>query len=286
MSSTLISWATHSWNPIVGCTRISKGCDHCYAINEAWRIAHNTKPLIAKAYEGMVFRRPNGVLDWMGTVRLIQSRLKEPLQYGGHRRYFVNSMGDLFHKDVPDVWIDQVIDIITQASGHTFIVLTKRADRLAAYMNRRDYVPENMICGVSIEDQETANRRLPSLLNARIPHRLVSYEPAIGAVDLSENIDPAEAYKIDWIICGGESGKRARPCHMTWIRSMIQQCRQLGISCFVKQLGDCTVDGSGGDAFPPHWERQISWKARGGKVLDEWPEDFQIQEFPAWMRRN
>lgn len=293
MSVTRIPWATHTWNPIVGCTHVSHGCDNCYALTYAWRVIRNPNPVIADPYKGITFRRADGEIDWQGNVRLAESRLNEPLEHPEiPRRYFVNSMGDIFHKDVPDEWIDQLFAVMREAPDNRFVLLTKRPERLAAYVNARDgCIADNVICGVSVEDQETANLRIPLLLSARIPYRLIAYEPMLGPVDFT-SIAHDGIMQVDngihWIICGGESGWLARRCDIAWIRATIRQCRRLYIPCFVSLLGyrafEMHTEGHGENRI--EWAQPFRSRFMAGLKPRDWPEDIQVWEMPKILRRS
>lgn len=210
-----IEWTSETWNPLVGCTKVSAGCKGCYAIRQAWRNAH--MPHTAERYAGTVAKTSSG-LNWTGQVNLVESVLDKPLRWRKPRRVFVNSMSDLFHESVPDEWIDRVFAAMALAPQHTFQVLTKRPERLRAWfggtsgmtreahvliaignrlrgqpmstriaalaaMNRRWPLP-NVWLGVSVEDQATADARIPLLLETPAAVRFVSAEPLLGPVDL------------------------------------------------------------------------------------------------------
>lgn len=291
MTVTRIPWATHTWNPIVGCTRVSHGCDNCYALTYAWRVVHNPKPAIADPYKGLTFRRADGDIDWQGHVQLVESRLYEPLDTPEiRRRYFVNSMGDVFHKDVPDAWIDRLFDVMRHAPRNTFVLLTKRPERLMAYVNTREgCVTDNIVCGVSVEDQETANLRVPLLLSARLPYRLIAYEPILAPLDLSSIVHDGVMQVgngIHWVICGGESGTHARRCDIDWIRAMIRQCRRMFIPCFVSLLGrhafEMKTEGYGDNRI--EWAQPFRSRFAGGLKERDWPEDIHVREMPKILR--
>lgn len=276
---TAIQWTDETWNPVTGCTRVSEGCRNCYI--------ERTPP----------FRMAGRKLG--DPVQLHPDRLAQPLRWTKPRRVFVNSLSDLFHEDVPTDFLKLVLRVIAAAPQHTFQVLTKRPERMRRFMSgtkncdflgdswgrsvRRDYAlaPEvlsapvttlrlaNLWLGVSVEDQNTADERIPILLQTRAAVRFVSCEPALGPVDLSKWVKPVEFascwekgyqpteddYKavteiakaalkkagawdrLDWVIAGGESGPGARPCDVAWIRSIVEQCRAASVPCFVKQLG-------------------------------------------------
>lgn len=216
-----IEWTEHTWNPVVGCTKISAGCKHCYAEVLARRLQAMGTP---------------GYEDGFRKVRLLLNRLDEPLRRKRPTIYFVNSMSDLFHDHVPDDFIDQVFDVMARAPHHTFQVLTKRAQRLANYSLRRD-VPKHVWLGVSVENIRHGVPRIAHLQRARAATRFLSIEPLledIGKVDLSG---------MSWAIVGGESGHGARPMKPDWVRRIRQQCDEQGVAFFFKQWGAYGMDG-------------------------------------------
>lgn len=240
--STKIEWTEDTWNPVSGCTKISAGCKHCYAERMAIRLAGRA------GYPA----KPNQF-----KVTLHPERLEIPLHWRQPRRIFVNSMSDLFHEDVPISFIDDILSVIAACPQHTFQVLTKRPENMMEKLYKNtletpfrelgggDYLP-NVWIGVSVEDQKTADERIPWLLKTPAAVRFVSYEPALGLVDFigpwPKTIhdrdwllgDPG----LDWIIAGGESGPGARPAHPDWFRSVRDQCQEAGVPFFFKQWGE------------------------------------------------
>lgn len=347
---TAIQWTDEVWNPVVGCSRVSSGCDHCYAINMAHRG-------MSPAHRGLTKLRPKDAarpgVDWTGDVRLLEGMLGRPLRWRAPRRVFVNSMTDLFHHAVPFPFIAAVFGAMASCPQHTFQVLTKRPERaleffrwierraedgkrlfpdedpawrigqlLAVELNRAagvsGYVPgkrangyqdfdprraawplQNVHLGVSVEDQATADERIPLLLQIPSVVRWVSYEPAIGGVDFTPWMWPthwcwdarfktpedaiaegATATRtrqrlvlqgsefIDWIVIGGESGPGARPFDLAWARSLIKQVSAAGVPLFIKQLGARPViDG-----------QPVELQDRKGGDMDEWPSDLRVRQ--------
>jgi protein gp37 len=260
-AKTGIEWTDATWNPVVGCRKVSDGCKNCYA-----KTLHDLR---YKAYnEGK--KMPEQYAEPFEYVRLMLRRLDMPLRWKKPRRIFVNSVSDLFHDDVPDDFIALVMQTIREAHWHTFQVLTKRAARMFAWYERwsNDYpafdgrLPENLWLGVSVEDQSTADDRLPYLLEIPNVRRFVSCEPLLGPVNLRAAIDrdnrliydgldsmrteydqsghtfPMAYTKLHWVIAGGESGKNARPMHANWARDLRGQCRETGTPFFFKQWGE------------------------------------------------
>ncbi len=288
-----IEWTDVTWNPVRGCSRMSAGCVNCYAERIAVRFSHKGAP-----YEGFadVPRRHSqtgratcGVRGhWTGRVELIAEKLDEPLHWRKPRRVFVNSMSDLFHEALSDDAIADVFTIMAAARQHTFQVLTKRPMRMLAwthsadkYMRQGGILPApNIWLGVSVEDQATADERIPLLLQTPAAVRFVSYEPALGPIILANYKDWLRA-GLDWLIVGGESGPGARPCDVAWVRHVVRQCREAGVPCFVKQLGARPVTDH--RTRPPgeshHWTSVLG-DPKGGDPA-EWPEDLRVREFPA-----
>lgn len=260
-AKTGIEWTDATWNPVVGCRKVSDGCKNCYA-----KTLHDLRH---KAYhEGK--RMPEQYAVPFETVQLMHERIDTPLHWKKPRRIFVNSVSDLFHEDVPDAFIDEVMAVVRLAHWHTFQVLTKRPARMFAWYERwaNEYpgfdgrLPENLWLGVSVEHQAAADERLPFLLEIPSVRRFVSCEPLLGPVNLRAAIDREnrliydgldsmrteynqaghtfpEAYtKLHWVIAGGESGKHARPMHADWARSLRDQCQATSTPFFFKQWGE------------------------------------------------
>lgn len=337
---TGIGWTDATWNPIRGCSRVSEGCRHCYAETVAHRFSGPGQP-----YGGLTTKG-----KWNGTIRVVEEHLLDPLRWRRPRRVFVNSMSDLFHENVSDVTIDRIFAVMALA-GHVFQVLTKRPERMLTYMHgrslearwmdacvtvlksspslmdrkycvlaqREPWVPlRNVWLGVSVEDQATADARVPLLLQTPASLRFVSAEPLLGPVDLRRrwlgigaDCDACQRrdmvtdedgccqscgvdalwHGLDWVIVGGESGSGARPCRVQWIRDVVQQCRAASVSVFVKQLGALPE----GDPRPPvavdpvtgartlTVMQVVEIRDRKGANPAEWPEDLRVQQFPQGL---
>ena len=243
MADTQIEWATDVWNPVVGCSLVSTGCAHCYAVPMTWRHMHNPVGNVADDYAGLVQKHPNGQLDWTGKVRFLPDRLLDPLKWRKPRRVFVNSMSDLFHESLSFEDIDKVFDVMLREDHHTYIVLTKRPERMAAYITnlfRCPPCPTHIWLGVSVENQAMADERIPKLLQTPAAVRFISAEPLLGLTDLSQNGGTISAFDagLNWVICGGESGPGARPMHPNWARTIRNQCVAAGVPFFFKQWGN------------------------------------------------
>ena len=216
-----IEWTEATWNPVVGCTKLSAGCKHCYAEIMARRLQAMGVP----GYEHG-FRK----------VRVLPERLDEPLRRKKPTLYFVNSMSDLFHVSVPDAFIGKVFDTMRVATQHTFQVLTKRADRVAAFAKARD-ISTNVWIGVSVENKRHGVPRIDHLRSVPASIRFLSVEP------LLEDVGVLDLCGIDWVIVGGESGPGARPMNVEWARSVQRQCKAQGVKFFFKQWGAHGSDG-------------------------------------------
>ena len=223
-----INWTDATWNPCTGCAMVSPGCANCYAIRNAKRMAGNPNAAMQAAYRGLVTGAA-GNLDWSGTVRTLPERLDEPLHWRKPRRVFVNSLSDLFHKDVPDEFIAQVFATMERACWHTFQVLTKRSSRLRALSAKLPW-PDNVWAGVSVESAEYAFR-IDDLRATGAKVKFLSLEPLLG------HLPDLNLSGIDWVIVGGESGPKARQMKVEWARDIRDQCVAAGVPFFFKQMG-------------------------------------------------
>ena len=297
MTKTKIEWTEHSWNPITGCTPISEGCRNCYAKRMARRLAGR-----------LGYPEAPHHFD----VTLHPDKLDVPRTRKRPTTYFVCSMSDLFHGDVPDDFILDVLIRCGAARQHTFQILTKRPARMfkwwTEYMNGAAF-PQNVWLGVSVENQAAADERIPLLLQTQAVIRFVSAEPLLEAVDLenylgiwtngvvsprqplivNEPMTPnlftalarpkdASLYKqqLNWVICGGESGPGARPMDVKWARSLVEQCGHAGVPIFVKQMGTAWARDWcwGGKTVSAHGDRK-------GANMMYWPEDLRVRQFPG-----
>lgn len=219
-----IEWTDATWNPVTGCTKISPGCKHCYAETFSERF---------RGVEGHPFEQGFDLKLW-------PDRLGLPLTWRKPKRIFVNSMSDLFHVDVPEEFIDSVFDTMRRATWHTFQVLTKRADRMATYVRRRvaeGLVPErdmpHLWLGVSVESQKYVDRAR-ELSELPVAVRFLSCEPLLGPLDLEAVLGQRG---VNWVIVGGESGRKARPMEAEWARHIREQCEEHSVPFFFKQWG-------------------------------------------------
>jgi protein gp37 len=349
-TSSSIEWTDATWNPIIGCSKVSPGCANCYAERMAGRLA----AMGQRAYQDVVAApdtRYGPLSRWNGKTTMVESALDAPLHWRKPRRVFVCSMSDLFHPNVPTDWIDRVFAAMALCPQHTFQVLTKRPERAAEYLargfvgvataissgsvdgvlgklndmpyvkvkldDRGGWPPPNVWLGTSVEDQQRADERIPHLLRCPAAVRFLSLEPLLGPVDLTALrpplCDPLDALRggwhrgdhriyeqaagrIRWVIVGGESGPKARPCNVEWIRSIVRQCADAQVPCFVKQVGArpyVTMD----EHSRCNWgaaiaERHINDVLAGQNVVEyrphdpkggdpaEWPADLRVRQWP------
>jgi protein gp37 len=223
-----IEWTDATWNPVRGCTKISPGCAHCYA------------ETFSERFRGV----PGHPYERGFDLRLVPEKLLEPLRWRAPRTVFVNSMSDLFHKDVPDAYVQSVVEVMSAANWHTYQVLTKRSVRLEEMLAgslswARDL--EHMWWGVSVEDRKYGLHRIEHLQRAPAKVKFLSIEPLLedlGTLDLSG---------ISWVIVGGESGRGARPMDEAWVLSIRDQCRRAGVDFFFKQWGGVRKKDAGRD---------------------------------------
>ena len=238
-----IEWTDATWNPVRGCTKISPGCAHCYAAT------------FAERFRGV----PGHPYERGFDLRTVPEKLAEPFRWPGRRRVFVNSMSDLFHRDVPDEYIRRVADVMRAADWHTYQVLTKRADRMADLLRTTlgdVAAAPHVWWGVSVEDRRYGLPRVDHLRAAPAAVRFLSVEP------LLEDLGDIDLAGIDWVIVGGESGPGARPLHADWVRSLRERCAAAGTKFFFKQWGGVRkakagreLDGRTHDDQPPVLDR-------------------------------
>lgn len=244
---THISWADTTWPVTVGCDKVSAGCYGCYAMRDARRMESNPNVKVSSVYSGLVIKQENGLLNWTGMVKELPERLHDPETWREHRDVFVCSQSDLFHEGVSDAFIGAVFSAIWNHPSHTYYILTKRPERLLRLLEQnppeglRDFNATNfphVIVGVSAENQDAAEKRLPLLAQLPLPasQLFVSGEPLIGSLDLSKWLD-----RLGWIIAGGESGKHARPMHPDWPRALRDQCADADVLYHFKQWGEFVV---------------------------------------------
>jgi protein gp37 len=264
------------------CEHVSPGCANCYSDT------NNGRCLPANG-TGLPFdRRSRDLVESF----IDENILDQPMRWRGSKNIFVDNQSDLFGEWNTDEQIDRMYTVMAVRQQHIFQVLTKRLERALKY----HWPLENVWLGVSVENQDTADERIPVLLKIPAAKRFVSYEPALGPVDFTQIthkigedsstvqsvLDGDDGFglnaareKLDWIIFGGESGTGARPCNVAWARNTIRQCRESSVACFIKQLGK-----------RPEEETELGTMSLGlrdrkGADMAEWPEDLRVQEFPS-----
>lgn len=343
--NTKISWTNDTLNALHGCKKVSGGCLHCYAVAVSNKLADNPNAKIQEMYAGVTTRHENGQLDWSGVITFVERKLWEPMSWQAPRRIFVNSLSDLFYEEVLLEWIAAHWALFALTPWHTYQVLTKRperirpiledpkftnlmqtyieryrpkvqknanlfsADTLLAAINPVKKPLPNVWLGTSVEDQVTAIKRIPHLLNAPAAIRFLSCEPLLGYVQLDalsvnrkklpfwhgesmsmpgelnslngewwpalNDLDKEEAMKItgvpkiDWIIVGGESGHGARKMENDWAVALLQQSKMYGTTFYGKQTGSVVANRYG-----------LSGKGEGPvpRKLATW-----VQEDLAWL---
>ena len=256
MGKSDIEWTDNTWNPISGCTPCSPGCQNCYA-----------RALINR-YKGR-----KGWPESPDDITFFPERLEQPKHWKEPKRIFVCSMSDFFHPKVKLSWQVEIIHVMMQCPQHTFMILTKREDQLDMYNHVCGFFDlPNRWLGVTVENQEYANIRIPALLKCDVQTKFVSVEPMLGPIDLTHIIDeenqlmidslhgkfgagsdPGLVYPhLDWVICGAETGSKARPMNPDWARALRDQCVEADIPFFLKKLSDGTreLDGQMWEQYP------------------------------------
>jgi protein gp37 len=233
--NTGIEWTDKTWNPTTGCDKVSPGCTHCYAEAITKRFSNNF---------------PNGF-----TLTLHPERVKEPLRWRKPSRIFVNSMSDLFHKDVPLSFLQEVFNTIHQTPWHIYQILTKRHERLLELAPELNW-PDNIWMGVSVENQNYIHR-VDYLRKVPAKVRFLSCEPLLGSLKL-------DLTGIHWVIVGGESGHKYRPIEAEWVRDIQQQAKKSDVAFFFKQWGGIhpkaagrLLDGEIWDEMPQAWDKHL-----------------------------
>lgn len=239
MAQSSIEWTEMTWNPVTGCTKISAGCKYCYA------------EVMAKRLQAMGVEKYKDAFK----VRLHENALQIPYTWKKQKIVFVNSMSDLFHRDVPFDFIKKVFKTMNENPQHTFQVLTKRPERLLRIHTELHWT-HNIWMGVSVED-ERVMYRIDSLRQTNARTKFLSCEPLIGALP-SMNLE-----NIDWVIVGGESGRKARPMNEDWVIDIMDQCKKANVAFFFKQWGGTNKKKTG--------------RLLKGRTYDEMP-DFNVEE--------
>ncbi len=241
MKTTKIEWTDKTWNPVTGCTKISEGCKNCYAQIMARRLCAMGQKKYANGFQ----------------VTLHENSINEPLHWRSPHTIFVCSMSDLFHSDVPDFFIDKVLETIKQTPQHRYQLLTKRADRMAEYFAKHE-IPANVWLGVTVENGQS-KERIDYLRPLKASVKFLSCEP------LLEDLGELDLNGIDWVIVGGESGICARPMKEKWVISIKDQTENQGSAFFFKQWGTWGSDGK-------KRNKRKNGKEIGGKIYQAMPD--------------
>ncbi len=236
-----IEWTEQTWNPTAGCTKISAGCKNCYAETMAIRL----KAIGVRGYE-------NGF-----QFSIVPERLNEPLKRKKPTVYFVNSMSDLFHQDMPSDYLDKIFEVIRKTPHHTYQILTKRADKMFEYFYDK-IIPDNIWLGVTVENKKEGLPRIDYLRQLKASVLFLSIEP------LLEDLGEFDLTNIDWVIVGGESGPKARPMEKEWVVNIKRQCKENNIAFFFKQWGTWGAD-------KVKRNKKLNGKELDGKIWQEYP---------------
>ncbi|MCB0743816.1 MAG: phage Gp37/Gp68 family protein [Ignavibacteriae bacterium] len=241
-SKSKIEWTEETWNPTTGCKKVSSGCKNCYAEVMANRLKAMGTPGYENGFE----------------FTIMPERLEQPLQRKKPTKYFVNSMSDLFHEDMPKYFLDNIINIITLTPQHIYQILTKREDVMFEYFASKN-VPENIWLGVTVENKKSGLPRIDRLRNINATIKFLSVEP------LLEDLGVIDLKGIDWVIVGGESGPKARPMREEWVLNIKKQCKEQDVAFFFKQWGTWGSDGV-------KRSKKSNGRELEGKVWNEYPE--------------
>lgn len=244
MNITKIEWTEKVWNPTIGCNKVSAGCKFCYAEVFARRLKAMN---VADYKDGFKFK-------------ILTHRLNEPFKIKKPTKFFVNSMSDLFHEEMPFEYLDMVFDVIKKTPHHIYQVLTKR-DKLMLDYFTNNKVPDNVWLGVSVENSESKTR-IDSLRKIKAYVRFISFEPLI------ESVGKINLKGIHWAIVGGESGRNARPIKKNWVEEIFQQCKTQNVAFFFKQWGTW-----GADEIKRN--KKMNGRIFRGKVWDEFPKSIE-----------
>lgn len=242
MNKTKIAWTDMTWNPVTGCTKCSPGCQNCYAEKMAFRLNRMH-----------CLRYVNGF-----NVTIHPEALEEPTKTSGKHKIFVCSMSDLFHNEVPFEFIDKVMEQIKLCPDHTFIILSKRDERMAEYFAKNE-VPINAWIGITVECKE-AKKKIENLRKIKSGSvKFLSCEPLV------EDLEKINLNGIDWLIAGGESGSQARPMKPQWLKNLKDECEKQNVPFFFKQWGTWGEDGK-------RRSKEKNGCKLEGKIIQQWPE--------------
>lgn len=269
-SKSKIAWTDSTWNPVTGCTKESAGCANCYA--EGWALRFNSR------IEGDASNPETRMNPEPFKPTTHPDRLDIPKKWKRPRIIFMPSLGDPFHPEIPDQFLDQVFDVMENTTRHFYLVLTKRETRMQEYTANRWVAdpPANIGLGVTVENQDMLNRRGPTLMRCKAVLRFFSGEPLLSGLDLKPFLSPmGDPFQegrlvidrpIDWVIAGGESGTSARECREEWVADMEQQCHEACVPFFFKQTGARWVRGY------QHPAGRVSMSESIWKEHRQWPK--------------
>lgn len=289
MGKTNIQWTERTWNPVVGCTRVSAGCDHCYAFDFHDRRMY--APYIKAKRAGKELKVPPQFHKPFSQVQCLGDRLDLPKHWRKPSRVFVNSMSDLFHEQVPGEFINRVWMTMYNTKQHTYQILTKRPERLLEWTHQKaracgwpvkEIWPSWIWLGVSVENQEAADKRIPTLIDTPAAVRFLSCEPLLGPVDLYQWLVAEGDSKfaewnlamygfsqpLSWVIVGGESGPKARPMEPEWAKEILEQCQIARVPAFMKQMGAV-------------WAKAHKSANSHGSIMEEWPTEYLVRQYPS-----
>lgn len=240
-----IEWTEQTWNPTAGCTKVSSGCKNCYAETMAKRL----QAMGVEGYE-------NGF-----KFTLVPSRLNHPYKRKKPTVFFVNSMSDIFHEEMPDEYLEQIFDVIRDTPHHTYQLLTKRADRMLEYFTKNE-IPKNIWLGVTVDNRKHGVPRIDKLRKIKATVLFLSVEP------LLEHLGEIDLTNIDWVIVGGESGPKARPMDKEWVLDIKRQCEEKDVAFFFKQWGTWGAD-------KVKRNKKLNGKKLNGEVWQQYPEKIE-----------
>jgi protein gp37 len=287
VGETTIAWCDFSFNPWIGCSKVSPGCDHCYA--EAW----SKRSGLVKWGEA---RRRTSAANWRAPLKWN----REAAAAGVRRRVFCASLADVFDNEVEPQWRHDLFALIHETPHLDWLLLTKRIGNATKLVDQDVFrsLP-NVWIGATVVNQEEVDRDIPKLLAVPARVRFLSMEPLLGPVNLAgydhiDGLNQGNAIRlidlVDWVIVGGESGPGARPCAVEWIEGIVEQCQQANTAVFIKQLGAFVVseerrvapeDVEIMQAHPDGWAWRAGLADRKGGDINEWPENLRVREFPA-----
>lgn len=247
-----IEWTEATWNPVAGCTILSPGCTNCYAM----RMARRLEAMGQQKYAGTT-RVSGGRAKWTGKMVLDESALRLPATWSKGRLIFVNSMSDLFHEKIPLKYIQRVFSVMRETPQHTYQVLTKRSERLQAVAHEIEW-PSNVWMGVSVESQEYWSR-VSDLRATPAKVRFLSLEPLLGPLAMDD------LSGIHWVIAGGESGPKARPMLVDWVRHIRDECTKQNVPFHFKQWGGVQKKAYGRTLDGRTWDQRPSLGSRKSK---------------------